>query len=132
MLILSSQHGDVGKGCAHNVSSVVQSLVFPLYDKITPQNIVPSLKGVFKEVSAGIDALEASAIPTWEGLLDPYERLGDRLNLAWGVLSHLQVCPTCTASLLARALRMADVVWRFAPGGWCPPAFSAALQCEPL
>ena len=71
---------------------MVQSLVFPLYDKITPENIVPSIRSLFKEVDAGIDALETSAVPTWEGLLDPYERLGDRLNLAWGVLSHLQVC----------------------------------------
>ena len=90
----------VGTCITQSLSLVVQSLVFPLYDKITPENIVPSLKGLFQEVDIAVDALEVSAVPTWEGLVDPYERLGDRLNLAWGVLSNLQVCPANNSQLL--------------------------------
>lgn len=94
----------VGTCITQSLSLVVQSLVFPLYDKITPENIVPSLKGLFQEVDIAVDALEVSAVPTWEGLVDPYERLGDRLNLAWGVLSNLQVCPANNSQLLLLAV----------------------------
>ena len=68
-----------------------QSTIFPLYDKLTADNIVPSLMNLFKELEKDIDQLEASAPATWVDLVDPYERLNDRLNLPWGIVTHLEV-----------------------------------------
>jgi oligopeptidase A len=34
-------------------------------------------------------ALEAKVTPTWSGLVEPLERLGERLTWSWGVVSHL-------------------------------------------
>lgn len=68
-----------------------QSTIFPLYDKLTAENIVPSLMNLFKELQKDIDELEASAPATWADLVDPYERLNDRLNLPWGIVTHLEV-----------------------------------------
>ena len=37
-----------------------------------------------------IDQLENTAEPTWEGVVEPLERLTDRLGVAWGTVSHLK------------------------------------------
>lgn len=37
-----------------------------------------------------VDRLEASVEPTWEGLVQPLERIVDRLSRAWGTVSHLK------------------------------------------
>ena len=37
-----------------------------------------------------IDQLEKTAEPTWEGVVEPLERLTDRLGVAWGTVSHLK------------------------------------------
>ena len=65
---------------------MLQSLIFPLYDKITPENIVPALKGLFKEVDAGLDALEASAATavTWSDVLDPLRAPGGQVQPGMG------------------------------------------------
>lgn len=68
-----------------------QSTNFPLYNKITAANIVPGLLNLFKELEEDIDNLEASAPTTWDGLVDAYERINDRLNVPWGIVSNLQV-----------------------------------------
>jgi len=37
-----------------------------------------------------IDELERTVEPTWSGLVEPLERLTDRLGVAWGTVSHLK------------------------------------------
>lgn len=37
-----------------------------------------------------VDQLEASVEPSWEGLVQPLERIVDRLSRAWGTVSHLK------------------------------------------
>ena len=34
--------------------------------------------------------LESSVEPTWDGLVVPYERLGDSMSRAWSQISHLK------------------------------------------
>ena len=41
-------------------------------------------------VSKQIDELERTVEPTWSGLVEPLERLTDRLGVAWGTVSHLK------------------------------------------
>ena len=84
----------------------MQSPVFPLYDKLTPDNMVSSLQTLFGQLDTGITALEAQTPRTWDALLEPYERLGDALNTAWGVVEHLQVRCTCMQVCYAFACRM--------------------------
>lgn len=37
-----------------------------------------------------VDRLEGAVEPTWEGLVQPLERIVDRLSRAWGTVSHLK------------------------------------------
>jgi len=68
----------------------LQSPLFPLYDKITPENLQISLTMLFKELDQSIDQLEASTYTSWQDTVDPFEQINDRMNVAWGVVDHLQ------------------------------------------
>ena len=39
---------------------------------------------------AQVTTLEAEVQPTWAGLVEPLERISDRNQRAWGVVSHLK------------------------------------------
>eukprot|EP00850_Spirogloea_muscicola_P026308 SM006603S20131 [mRNA] locus=s6603:257:651:- [translate_table: standard] len=47
-----------------------------------------SLDGLSQERE--LEALEAAVQPSWPGLVQPLERLGDRLAVAWGAVNHLK------------------------------------------
>ena len=70
----------------------LQSPWFPLYDKIIPDNLVTSLTSLFAELDSSIDHLEGSHYASWQDTVDPFEEISDRMNIAWAVVDHLQVC----------------------------------------
>ncbi len=37
-----------------------------------------------------VDELEEKVEPTWEALVQPLEKIKDRLTVAWGIVSHLK------------------------------------------
>lgn len=63
--------------------------VFPSFDLIQPDHVVPAMRTVLAELEHRLEQLERDAQPTWEGLVEPLERLGDRLSAVWGVVGHL-------------------------------------------
>lgn len=55
--------------------------------------MVPGIQQILADLNAEIDQLEKSVQPTFEGLVEPLERISDRLGRAWGTVSHLKaVC----------------------------------------
>lgn len=72
----------------------VQDAAFPLFDQVKAEDVVPGITALVGDLNREIDALEESVQPTWEGLIEPLERISDRLSRAWGTVSHLKVwCP---------------------------------------
>ena len=65
---------------------------FPLWDQIRPEHVKPAMEKLLAEVECRLADLEKTVIdnPTWEGLIEPYERLSDDLERAWGQVSHLK------------------------------------------
>ncbi|CAI5928882.1 unnamed protein product [Closterium sp. NIES-64] len=61
----------------------------PLFDKIEPKHVVPGMRAILKEVEEQLDNLEKNVQPTWAGLVEPVERIGDRLSIPWGAVNHL-------------------------------------------
>ena len=57
---------------------------FPLWRQITPSNVAPAMELLLADMDTSLAALEANVEPTWAGLVDPYESLGDDLGRAWG------------------------------------------------
>lgn len=68
----------------------MQSPLFPLYDKINPTNLAAGLTSLLKEVNQSMDQLEATQATSWQDTVNPYEIVSDRLNVAWGIVDHLQ------------------------------------------
>ena len=74
----------------------MQDTPFPLFDEVKAEHVVPGITQLLDELNAELDELEKKVQPTWSGLVEPLERLTDRLSLAWGTVSHLKVCsPKC-------------------------------------
>jgi oligopeptidase A len=62
---------------------------YPRFDLIRSHHVVPAVRQLLDELDAELKQLEASLQPTWEGLVEPLERLGDRLSVSWGIVGHL-------------------------------------------
>lgn len=69
----------------------VQDVVFPLYNQVKAEHVVPGMRALLAQLHKDIDALEASVTPSWEGLVEPLEKLTDRHQRVWGIVSHLKV-----------------------------------------
>lgn len=53
--------------------------------------MVPGIRALLAELNENLDNLEKSVQPTWEGLVEPLERLSDKIERTWGAVSHLKV-----------------------------------------
>jgi oligopeptidase A len=66
----------------------------PKWSSITPEHVRPAITAAVAAANAEIDAIEASFAEktptTWAELMDPLERLSERLSRPWGVVSHLK------------------------------------------
>lgn len=63
---------------------------FPKWDSVNAEHVVPAIRQLLDETNGAIDALEKNVEPTWVGLVEPLERIVDRLGRAWGTVSHLK------------------------------------------
>jgi oligopeptidase A len=61
----------------------------PAFDEIRPEHVVPGIRGLVKEVETMLEALESDPKPFWETLVEPIERMQDRLGFGFGVVDHL-------------------------------------------
>ena len=61
----------------------------PRFDAIQTEHIEPGVTALVKEVETMLNELEVEAKPTWEGVVEPIERMQDRLGFGWGVVEHL-------------------------------------------
>ena len=72
-----------------NENPLLEQAAYPAFDRIGAEHVAPAMRQVLDELDAELQNLEANAQPTWEGLVEPLERLGDRLRLTWGIVGHL-------------------------------------------
>lgn len=70
-----------GSPLLHSLAPAIPRSVLPAHPPpaTAPSNATPQ-----------VDRLEASVEPSWEGLVQPLERIVDRLSRAWGTVSHLK------------------------------------------
>ena len=68
---------------------LLQPSVFPHFDLIRPEHVVPAMQQLLAELDTALQHLEAHTQPTWEGLVEPLEQLTDRLSVTWGIVGHL-------------------------------------------
>lgn len=61
----------------------------PPFEAIKPEQVVPAITQLLAQVDEELATLEANVTPTWSGLVEPLDRLGERLTWTWGVVGHL-------------------------------------------
>jgi oligopeptidase A len=82
----------------------------PPFDAIRPEQVEPAASSVLAELGAELDALEASCEPSAKGLLEPTERITDRLQRFWGTVGHLMGVQNSEALRQAHERVQPDVV----------------------
>ncbi len=64
----------------------------PAFDEIRPEHVVPGIRALVTEVEGMLEALERNVAPgreSWDHLVDPIERMQDRLGFGFGIVDHL-------------------------------------------
>ncbi|BAY17162.1 oligopeptidase A [Anabaenopsis circularis NIES-21] len=61
----------------------------PPFTKIQPEQVIPAFTQLLKELDEQLTIIETNVQPTWNGLVEPLEKLTERLNWTWGIVSHL-------------------------------------------
>ncbi len=68
---------------------LLQGQGLPPFPEITPAQVVPAITELLAAANAGLTQLEANITPTWAGLVEPLDRLSERLDWSWGIVGHL-------------------------------------------
>jgi oligopeptidase A len=61
----------------------------PPFADIKAEHVVPAINQLISELDTELSKLESQIKPTWQGLVEPLERISDRLSWSWGAVSHL-------------------------------------------
>jgi len=68
---------------------LLRTEALPRFDEIRAEHVEPAMRTLLARQLGALGELEAAIDPTWSGLVEPLERLGDRVAQAWGVVQHL-------------------------------------------
>ncbi|KNA22098.1 hypothetical protein SOVF_037200, partial [Spinacia oleracea] len=68
---------------------------FPPFDSVKPEHVRPGIRAVLKQVESELDELEKTVEPKWEKLVDPLEKIVDKLSVVWGLVNHLKSVQDC-------------------------------------
>jgi oligopeptidase A len=61
----------------------------PPFEAIKPDHVVPAITQLLAELDEELARLEVNVQPTWSGLVEPLDRLVERLTWSWGIVGHL-------------------------------------------
>jgi oligopeptidase A len=61
----------------------------PRFGEIGAAHVEPGMRALLAELERELDALERDVRPSWQGVVEPLERLQDRLGTRWGIVGHL-------------------------------------------
>jgi Zn-dependent oligopeptidase len=68
----------------------MQNEFFPRWNVIKAEHVKPGILHIIGELNAELTQLEQNVQPTWSCLVEPLERIVDRITRAWGTMSHLK------------------------------------------
>ncbi|AFY85767.1 MULTISPECIES: M3 family metallopeptidase [Chroococcidiopsis] len=61
----------------------------PPFADIQPEHVVSAMTQLLAELESELANLAANVTPTWSGLVEPIDRLSERLRWSWGIVGHL-------------------------------------------
>ncbi|XP_027076329.1 probable cytosolic oligopeptidase A [Coffea arabica] len=63
---------------------------FPPFDSIEAEHVRPGIRALLKELEGELEELEKTVEPTWPKLVEPLEKIIDRITVVWGAINHLK------------------------------------------
>lgn len=69
---------------------MMQNRFFPPWDEIHAEHVEPGIRHIISVLGDELADLEKNVKPDWKGLVEPLERISDRISRAWGIVSHLK------------------------------------------
>ncbi|KAI0510156.1 hypothetical protein KFK09_010756 [Dendrobium nobile] len=63
---------------------------FPPFDVVEAKHVQPGIRELLRRLEGDLVELERSVEPTWPKLVEPLERIVDRLQVVWGIVNHLK------------------------------------------
>ncbi|PSS35995.1 Organellar oligopeptidase [Actinidia chinensis var. chinensis] len=63
---------------------------FPPFDTIDANHVRPGIRALLKKLESELVELERTVEPTWPKLVEPLEKITDRLTVVWGAVNHLK------------------------------------------
>ena len=113
-------------------NSLLKGYGLPNFTNMTPELVVPAFKVLLAELDRELSTLEANVKPTWSSLVEPRDRLTERLNWSWGVINHLMGVKNSPELREAYETVQPEVVQFFNKLGQSQPIYNAfkALQAS--
>ncbi|KAJ7953486.1 Oligopeptidase A [Quillaja saponaria] len=69
---------------------LLQDFDFPPFDAVEAKHVRPGIRTLLKKLEGNLAELERTVEPSWPKLLEPLEKIVDRLYVVWGIVSHLK------------------------------------------
>ncbi|XP_057961566.1 probable cytosolic oligopeptidase A isoform X2 [Malania oleifera] len=69
---------------------LLQDFDFPPFDAVRADHVAPGIRTLLKRLGSELDELERTVEPSWPKLVEPLERVIDRLTVVWGMVNHLK------------------------------------------
>ncbi|EFH39126.1 hypothetical protein ARALYDRAFT_497269 [Arabidopsis lyrata subsp. lyrata] len=69
---------------------LLQDFDFPPFDSVDASHVRPGIRALLQHLEAELEELEKSVEPSWPNLVEPLEKIVDRLTVVWGMINHLK------------------------------------------
>ncbi|MDH6079793.1 M3 family metallopeptidase [Chrysosporum ovalisporum ANA283AFssAo] len=109
-------------------SPLLKGSGLPPFEDIQPEQVVPAFQELLVELDQQLTILEANIQPSWSALVEPLEKLTERLNWSWGIVSHLMGVKNSPELRAAYESVQPQVVQFFNKLGQSQPIYNALQQ----
>ncbi|XP_076896245.1 putative cytosolic oligopeptidase A [Bidens hawaiensis] len=69
---------------------LLQDFDFPPFDVIDASHVRPGMRALLSKLDNDLTELEKTVEPSWSKLVEPLERIVDKLSVVWGAINHLK------------------------------------------
>ncbi|CAF2135592.1 unnamed protein product [Brassica napus] len=69
---------------------LLQNFNFPPFDVVDAHHVRPGIRALLHQLEAELDQLEKTVERSWPKLVEPLEKIIDRLSVVWGIINHLK------------------------------------------
>ncbi|CAN1342792.1 Organellar oligopeptidase A, chloroplastic/mitochondrial [Linum perenne] len=69
---------------------LLKDFVFPPFDSVHADHVRPGVRALLKQLEGELEDLEKTVEPSWPKLVEPLEKIVDKLAVVWGMVNHLK------------------------------------------